>query len=66
MLVECYHIYGKVLELYIKTVEELKAKTEEMKLPALKMCEKSEEGYPSSGFSCAEIMTVLLSICFVR
>ena len=45
--------------MHIESIKELKAKTKEMKLSALKMCEKSEEGYPSSGFSCAEIMTVL-------
>ncbi|WP_312939682.1 transketolase [Oscillibacter sp.] len=45
--------------MYLATVEELNAKTREMKLATLKMCEKTGIGYPSSSFSCAEILIAL-------
>lgn len=43
----------------LETIEELKTKAKEMKIAALKMCETTGVGYPSSSFSCAEILVAL-------
>lgn len=45
--------------MHLVTADELREKTKELKLASLKMCEKSGIGYPSSSFSCAEILVTL-------
>lgn len=45
--------------MHLSTVLELKEKTRQMKLATLDMCKETGDGYPTSAFSCAEILTVL-------